>query len=255
MANYYFLIALFPPLSLDAKPDISWKELRELLLLNLTPNDLREVDRLLRPIDLYNIRALWLEQPLDDRGQFTAKQLEEKLLVRDGLPAYLIEFLERYESTADRLLYFSSLFTSLYRDEQPKLKGFLLRYYQFERETRLILTALRAKETGRDLIRELQFEDPYDPFIAEILSQKDAPEYVPPQEYGDLKTLFVDNRSDPRKLHRAILEYRFNKIEEMETNQDFGIDRVLAYVARLLLVESLAELDKEKGKEELSHYE
>jgi hypothetical protein len=91
--------------------------------------------------------------------------------------------------------------------------------------------------------------------IAEILAQKDAPEYIPPKEYEELKNLFMDNHSDPKKLNRAILQFRFNKIEEMEENQDFSINRVLAYIARLMVVEALSELDQEKGKEQLSRYE
>ena len=255
MANYYFLIAAFPPLSLGTKPELTYKELRDLLVLNLSKEDLDKLEELLRPIDLYNLHAFWLGAPLDDRGQLKAKDLEEELLVQEALPDYIIEYLERYESTEDRLRYFSSLYVSLYRDQQPRLKGFLLKYYQFERDLRLVLTGLRAKRVGRDLVRELQFEDPTDPMIAEILAQKDANDYTPPREYEDLKTLFVENSSDPKELNRAILEYRFNKIEEMEEAQDFGIDRVLAYVARFMLAESLAELDKEKGMEQLSQYE
>lgn len=67
----------------------------------------------------------------------------------------------------------------------------------------------------------------------------------------------MDNSSDPRKLERAMLQYRFDKIEEMEEAQDFGIDRVLAYIARLLIVESWFNLDKEQGMialENLSQY-
>jgi hypothetical protein len=256
MANYYFLIAAFPPLTLGVKPDLSYKELNDLLVLNLTPEDLGKLEELLRPIDLYNIRAFWLGAPLDDRGQLKAKDLEEELLVQEALPDYIIEYLERYETTEDRLRYFSSLYASLYRDQQPKLKGFLLKYYQFERDLRLVLTGLRAKRARRDIVRELQFEDPTDPLIAEILAQKDAIDYTPPREYEDLKTLFVENSSEPKELNRAILEYRFNKIEEMEEAQDFGIDRVLAYVVKFMLAESLAELDNnEKGMEQLSQYE
>lgn len=254
MTNYYFLIAAFPPLTLGVKPEISFQQLKEMLQLNLTAQDMRAVTRLLRPIDLYNIRALWMGLPLDERGNFNAQDLEEELLVREALPESLIEYLERYETTEERLRYFSSLFVSLYRDKQTKLKGFLRKIYQFERELRLVLTALRAKEVGRDLVRELQFEDLTDSLVASILAQKDAPEYMPPQEYEDLKTLFVDNRFDPARLHEAILEYRLRKIEEMEEPQDFGIDRVLAYVSRFLLVESLSELSREKGKEQLSEY-
>lgn len=255
--NYYFLLTALPPLTMGVKPELSFKEVREMLRLNLTPADLHLVEKLLRPIDLYNIRALWLGLPLDEKGNFSAKDLEEELLVQGSLPSYLIEFLERYEFLPDRLRNFSSLYTSLYREEIPKLKGFLQRYYEFERELRLVLTALRAKETGRDVVRELQFEDPTDPFVAEILAQRDAPEYAPPKEFEELKGLFSDNYPDPMKLHRAILEYRFDRIWEMEESQDFGIDRILAYVARLLIVEAGTELDEAQGKlavEQLSQY-
>lgn len=255
MPNYYFLITAFPPLTLGMKPELSYKELQDLLVLNLTKEDEEKVKELLRPIDLYNIRAFWLGLPLSDRGDVQVKDLEEELLVRDALPPYMIDFLDRYETTEERLRYFSSLYVSMYRDAQPKLKGFLRRYYQFERELRLILTGLRAKQAGRDLVFELQFEDPTDPIVADLLAQKESSDYIPPIEYEDLKTLFVENSSHPQKLNRAILEYRFNKIEEMEEMQDFGIDRVLAYVAKFLIAESLADLDEEKGKEELRQYE
>ncbi len=250
MTNYYFLITALPVISIGKKPEISFKELMEMLVLNLTSRDLQLVGLLLRPIDLYNIRALWLGFPLDDRGNYKAKELEEALLVKDMLPPYVIDYLDRYESTADRLRYFSSLYVSLFRDEQIHLpnrkNGFLLKYFQFERELRLVLTALRSKKSGRDIVRELQFEDPYDPFVSDILAQKDAAEYTPPKEYEDLKTLFMENSQSPQRLNRAILQYRFEKIEEMEENQDFTIDRVLSYIARLLIVESLDQLDQEK---------
>jgi uncharacterized protein DUF2764 len=259
MANYYFLITALPPVSIGKKPEITFKGLMEMLALNLTPKDLQLVGLLLQPIDLYNMRALWLGFPLDDRGNYKAKELEEALLVKDMLPPYVIDYLERYESTNDRLRYFSSLYVSLFRDEQTHLKGFLKKYYQLEREIRLVLTALRSKKTGRDLVRELQFEDPYEPFVSDILAQKDAADYIPPKEYEDLKTLFMENSSSPQKLNRAILQYRFEKIEEMEENQDFTIDRVLCYIARLLIVESLEQLDLEKetgtiALEQLSQY-
>lgn len=257
MPAYYFVISAFPPIQLGTKPEMSFKEAKDMLALNLSPQDLREAERLLRPIDLYNIRAFWLGLPLDDRGNYSSKDLEEALLVRDRLPLYLVEYLERYESSQDRLRYFSSLYASLFRDEQAKLKGFLKNYFQMEREVRLILTGLRAKQAGRDLVRELQFEDPQDPFIAEILAQKDAPEFTPPREYEDLKTVFIANRSDPQKLDRALLEYRFNRVEEMEEPYDFSIDRILAYLARLLLAESWMQFDRDKGLaavEQLSQY-
>lgn len=253
--NYYFLITAFPPLSIGVKPELSFKELEAYLALNLTEGDLRKVDELLRPIDLYNIHAFWLGAPLDDRGHVKTRELEEELLVQEGLPSYVIDFLERYETTEERLRYFASLYVSMFRSMIPKLKGFLRKYFEFDREVRLVLTGLRAKASGRDLMRELQFEDPTDPLVLEIIAQKDMSDFIPPSGYEDLKNLFTLNYEDPQKLHRAILEYRFQKIEEMEEPMDFGIDRVLAYIAKFLLVEELAGLDKEKGREQLKYYE
>lgn len=226
-----------------------------MLLMNLSKRDWKLFERLLRPIDLHNIRALWLGEALDGRGNFEAKELEEELLVKQDLPAYLIDYLDRYESVEDRLKYFSSLYAFLYQQSEENLSGFLKKYYQFERELRLILTALRSKLVKRDIIRELQFEDPHDPMIALILAQKDTNDFVPPREYEDVKTLFLYNVDDPKKLNQVILQYRFNKLEDMEEPQDFGIDRVLAYVAKMLIVETLFDLNEELGMERLSQYE
>jgi hypothetical protein len=254
MARYYFLGTALPPLTLKVMPEISFKEFRDYVSMNLTAKDFALFLRLLEPIDLYNIKALWLGLPLDDKGTKTSKQLEEALLVRDSLPEYLSDFLDEYESVTDRLRYFPSLYASMYRQE---VKGFLAKYYAFERDVRLVLTALRAKKTGRDILRELQFEDPQDPVIAQILSQKDAPDYMPPMEYEDLKAIFVENSSDPRKLSESVLKYRFERIGEWEENEHFTLDRILAYAARLLILESSFFLDQEKASiavEELSKY-
>lgn len=254
--QYYFVASALPPLSIGAKPELSFQELRELLNLNLTESDLKQVTDLLRLIDLSNIRSFWLGQPLDDRGNVSPKRLEEVILIRE-LPSYILDFLDRYETTEERLRYFSSLYASLFQEMQAKTTGFLQKYYTFEREVRLILTALRAKKTRRDIVRELQFEDPTDPLVMDILSQKDAPDYTPPQEYEALKTLFLKSLSDPKALFRALLEYRFAKIEEMEENEPFSINHLLGYIARLLIVESWAGLNQEQGVaiiEDLSRY-
>ncbi len=255
MSNYYFLIAAFPPLSLETKPELSFKEVKDLLRMNLRPKDYIQVQRLLRSIDLYNIRALWLGEPFDEKGQFSKNELQEELLVRQTLPEYLIEYLAKYETTEERLTFFSSLYVALYQEMIPKARGFLKKYYEFDRELRLILGALRAKLAGKDLIREMQFEDPQDPLIAELLAQKDMPELIVAREYEDLKAKFMENITDPQKLSAAILQYKFDRIEEMDEEYKFGIDRVLNYIARLNVVEELFGQDKEKGMEALSQYE
>lgn len=254
--QYYFVAAALPPLSIGAKPELSFQEFRDLLTLNLTEVDRNKVVNLLRLIDLSNIRSFWLGKPLDERGNVSPKRLEEVLLIRE-LPEYILDFLDRYDTVEQRLRYFSSLYVSFFQEMQAKTTGFLKRYYTFERDIRLILTALRAKRAKRDVVRELQFEDPTDSLVMDILAQKDAADYTPPSDYEELKTLFLKHLSDPKKLYQALLEYRFAKIEEMEQDEPFSIHHLLGYAARLLIVESWAGLNQEKGTamiEDLSKY-
>lgn len=254
MTQYYFLGTSFPPLTIGQTPQVSFDELRELLRMNLTPADWAKFVDLLRLIDLSNVRAEWLGVPFDEQGNFTSLELDEALLVREGLPVFLTDYLDKYDTIEDRLRFFPSLYPALYREMMEKyLSGFLHEYYKLEREIRLTMTALRAKRFHRDVLRELQFEDPTDPMVADIIAQKDAAEYTPPFETQSLKALFTRCADDPKELHKALLEYRFDKLQELEEAGPFTMDAILGYAARLLLVESWNRLDLGKGTELIEH--
>lgn len=248
MGKYFFVVPSLPPLSLDEKPDLSFHELIARLQMSLSRSDLAKVKVIRQFVDLCNIRALLMEEPIDLHGNLNEKELDEALLVHANLPDYVFEFLERYEKTSDKIRNFSGLIALFFNEEIPKHKGFLRAYLQFEREWRLVLVGLRAKMMGRDVARELQFEDPQDPLVAQILAQKDSDRYEPPAEYADLKELITACAYDPLAEHRAFAEYRFKKVEEMTEAHPFSIDQILSYMIQLMIIESIEELDKEKGK-------
>jgi hypothetical protein len=248
MNRYPFIAASLPDIQIGSRPEISFKEMEDLLALNLMNWDRKKVEELLELVDIDNIKALWLGLPLHSAGSMNAKELEEAILVKDFLPSFVIEFLERYETTEQRLDHFPALYTGLYQQMDLASDDFIRSYYAFEREVRLVLAALRAKQMKRDLVLELQFEDTHDPFVMQILVQKDAPDYFPPQEYEALKDLFMENHLDPMKLYRSLLQYRFDKILEIEGQyQSFTIDRILGFLARLMMVEMWNQLDEQKG--------
>jgi len=249
MARYYFLLSSLPELSLGGQADITFEQFKTMLELNLTPQDLSQARLFLSLIDLRNIRALWLKEPLDPRGSLNEKELDEALLVQDFLPPFVFDFLDRYESVKDRLHYSSFLFFHFFTYVSEEHSGFLQAYFQQEREIRLVLAALRAKKTHRDIAYELQFEDPTDPLVAHILAQKDMEEYEPPREFEKLKLIFKENYLAPRKLALAFLEWRFAMIVELEERFPFfSIDRVLGYMARLYAYENWNSLDEAQGR-------
>ena len=245
--NYYFVAPSLPPLSCQDKPEITFEELVIRLSVCLSKRDLEQTVVLRRFVDMYNIRALQMEEPIDSRGNLNEKDLDEALLVHFVLPDYVFEFLDQFEKVSDKIRNFPGLLARFFNEEIPKRKGFLHDYLKFERECRLVLVGLRAKQLGRDVAQELQFEDPTDPLVAHILAQKDSDRYDPPAEYADLKELIASCCMDPWAEHKVFAEYRFRKIEEIAKGDLFSIDRILSYMAQLMILENSQELDKERG--------
>jgi hypothetical protein len=248
MNKYYFLVPSLPPLSLKERPEITFQKLKELLRVNLSKGDLAKTEVLKRLVDINNIRALWQEEEIDPRGNLNEKELDEALLTHAHLPEYVFDYIGQFEKVSDRIKNISGLMARFFQEEIPLQKGFLKRYLTFEREWRLVMVGLRAKQTGRDVARELQFEDFSDPLVAQILAQKDSGSYEPPAEYAELKEILDSCAYDPWEEHRLFAKWRFAKIEEMAGSALFSVDQVLAYMAQLMLVEYANELDEERGK-------
>jgi len=249
MTNYYFLATLLPDLQIGVPPEIDFNELAILLNANLSKSDLDKIYTIQRYYDIQNIRSFWREEQLSYRGNFDENELEEAFLTQSGLPDYVYEFEERYDSKKDRLHHFTSLISSYFNEEIPKATGFLREYLEFERGFRLVLTGLRSKFLKRNIMTELQYENPDDDLVAQLIAQKDATEYEPPEKFAEVKPLFEEYCEKPFQLHKMISEYRFEKITEMLGADFFTIDRVLAYMAKLIIVEKWLELDKKKGME------
>lgn len=254
MANYYFVAPSLPELVLGGRPDITFEEFQNRLEVNLTKEDFKKTLILRRFIDLNNIRSLLLEQPIDPRGTLNEKELDEALLIRNILPSYVFEFLDQYDQPLDIVKNFSGLLTRFFKEEIAAHEGFLRDYLIFERNWRLVMLGLRAKELGRDVVRELQFEDFSDPIVAQILAQKDAEQYEPPVEFMELKEILTSCGSDPWERYKAFAAWRFHKIEEMVKRPLFSIDWILAYMAQLIIVEDWNELDGGRGKLILENY-
>lgn len=252
MTEYYFLASLLPPLEIGHVPALGFKELKVLLETNLTAPDKVYVRKLLRLIDLENLRAYWAKEPFDPRGNVQEDQMEQALLnvqwpVGEEFPYYLQDFLSKYHSVEDRLVHFPLLMTLFFEYEIENEKGFIREFFTFQREMRLVMLGFRAKKLGRQVAAELQYEDVSDPIVAQILAQKDAKTYEPPFEYNELKPIFEEFSESPLELYKAIYTYQFNHIIELWGGEIFTLDRILNYLARLILVERWLELDIQKG--------
>ncbi|MBA3239190.1 MAG: DUF2764 family protein [Parachlamydiaceae bacterium] len=254
MGNYYFVGTILPELQIGVPPEISFEEFMQLLKDNLENHDL-QLTRILRSYyDIENMRSLWKEEPLDPFANLDANDLDDALFHPELLDSYVRTFLETHESKEARLRYFPQLLAAYFYNESNSTTGFIKRYLQFERKLRLIQTAFRAKKLNRELAEEIQFENPEEDFIQQLLAQKDAATFEPPPGFEELKTVFEEHYSSPIDLHKALCEYRFQKVAELGGDDVFTIDRILAYMVQLILVERWQELDSEKGNKLVDIY-
>lgn len=249
MSNYYFLGTILPELRIGEPLEITFKEFNQLLYDNLSASDYAKSETLRNFYGLYNLLAHWKGITLDPVGNLSESDLEEALVTRSVLPPYVFEYIDKYESPQERLRHFPELLSTFFKKEISRASGAFKTYLIIERDLRLILLAFRAKKLGRDPIPELQYEDPEDEIVAQIIAQKDSHNYEPPEKYEELKPLFEKYYNEPLELQKALAEYRFQKLDELIGLDLFSLDRILAYMVKLIIAEKWQHLDKQKGLE------
>ncbi len=249
MTNYYFLAAILPEIRFGDPLEITFDELNLLLDENLTDEDKKKINTLRLLFDIENIRSLWWHEPINPYGKFNQVELEDAILTRIGLPVYVYAFIDQYKNVAECLHHFPELISRFFNEEIAHTHNFLREYLIFERGLRLVLASFRAKALGRDLLKELQYEDPEEPLVAQILAQKDSKTYEPPQDFEDLKGLFQEHYNDPLALHKALCEYRFAKIESMLGFDMVSSSRIVGYYIEFALAANWLMLDERQGTE------
>ncbi|OGN59421.1 MAG: hypothetical protein A3F40_02655 [Chlamydiae bacterium RIFCSPHIGHO2_12_FULL_27_8] len=246
--NYYFLGSSLPSLDLKKKPEISFEEFLLLCEMNLSKEDLNKINLLRKYIDLLNLRLYWQNNKIDKRGLFNVKQIENIFLTKDDFFDFVFDFIEKYQKTEDRVLYFSFLQTSFYHYVFENESGFLTFYFSLIRRTNIVLTALRAKRQNRDILKEFQFEDKTDDLIIFFISQKDSAKIEILKEDEKILNIYENNISNPRKLNYELLKYLFNEIEHFAETKIFKIDQILSFAVMHMISEDFNRLDFEEGK-------
>lgn len=249
MSKYYFLCAALPPLDLAMPPPISVLEVKEQLFVGLSPSDYKTIDLWLSYIDLINLSALFWSDPIDLRGHFESEAaLQEAVVMKSGFVDSAIDFLDKYTTQEDRRRFSSRLLSDFFRESIPKATGVMKELLTLEYHLRLLMTAWRAKRYGKDLSKEFEFEDPQDPFVSELLMQQNEVHFGFPYEYEELELVFA-YISDPAKVMRKWLEYRYNRLNGWGESKPFDLDCLLIYFIQLSIVEDLHRLSPPEGKQ------
>ena len=257
--NYYYLVAGLPDLILDDKKlHLSSVDLRSYLEEQLHPSDFHLVKLFFLPWDHENLLGLLYEDVVewDERGNFSRDFMEQladkkqfELIETIEIPDYLIDFTERYHSDEEDLPKSKAIkvltegWYNLLRNSGNDFVEELARYKQ---NMANIMLALNGRK------HDIPYEDAIigDDEITAALKKSRSRDFGLSNEINEMETIVqifeIDNILDREmKLDNQLWKF----LDEATFFNYFTIEKVLAFVQKLFIVERWFVLDKEKGQQ------
>ncbi len=247
MSHFFYTASSLPQLYCGVQPEITFFHLLEVLEENLSSKEFERVNEIREFLDVLNIKRLLKGQAIDNRGVKTEKELDRCVVECEGFHSAVLEFLYTYESREERLKHFTELLSSYLVAKSEETSGFTRKYFYYERLLRLSLVGYRCAKRGGDIVEELKFEDPRDPFVASLIAQKDTTHFEFPFELEELTEQLVQARN-PIDEYRVLFEHQFAFAEGEGQNSVFSLDYLLAYLVQLIAVENWEATSEETGK-------
>ena len=257
--NYYYLVAGLPDLIMeDRKLAFSSVSFREMLQQDVHPQDLKLVSLFYLPFDHLNVLSrLYDEEPtFDERGNFSAEEIEEltdkkSFETAEGfnLPDYIVEFVEEFfndEEKPSRVSAERRLTKEYYTHLQSTGNSFLNDYVRFELNMRNVLTALNGRKFDMDVTGDIIGDSD----IEHALKKSRTRDFGLANDVDNLEAL-IQLHEIPNLLERELKmdTMRWNFLDEATFFNYFTIEKVLAFVIKVFIVERWLSLDADKGKE------
>ena len=232
MASRFFLVPFLPSLTFDAQPEISLHELEFFLRLNLSATEMETVHQLYMLYDLENIRAFFAGLPMTAIGKNSHEDLRDQLENEECSIPGVPEFFAEYKTPAERAANAHLLPRYFFTHTSSDLPSFIREYFQFEHLGRLLMAHLRAEALGK--VFEVEPEE----VGFDIHDQKAWPEVFAP-----LVTIWHTRHHNPKELEEAVSEWKFQILGSLiEDCPPFSLNRVLAYILQLRILESRREM-------------
>ena len=257
--NYYCLISSLPDWKLDdRKPLMNSLLFKEMLDEELHPADFKYVLWLYLPFDHANIlnRLYKKESAFDERGKYSIEMVEHITnginVANDpslGVEPYLEDFILRFfddDEKPARVEAEKELATGWYAMLKESNNDFLIQYADFEQQSRNVFTALLGRKFDIPVANSLVGEHD----MVEALKKSRARDFGLSGEIGHLDQLlqiFEMTNLQEREMRLDIL--RWNFYEEVTFFHYFSVEKILAFVLKLFVVERWSALDEKRGRE------
>ncbi len=232
--KYYFLVSYLPELSReDKKIKIRFGDL--LAEKNqIAEEDWLEVEHILLARDIF-----LLERLRSGREVEVEYTLDDPRLLKELVEYSQVGVMERWGPREINLLW------EMYYDHviEATKSDFLRGYFQFEKDLRNIVAAVRARKRGLTVSDHMVGESD----VVDLLQRAGGEDFGLGREYPWIDRLL--QAKDPIQFDEAVEEALWEYIEEQTEQTDFEFDIVLAYLLKLQLMERRLSMSTEQGME------
>lgn len=256
MSNYYALVAGLPNITFeDSKLTYSIEAFRAEIEGLLTKKDKKLIDLFFLKFDNSNL-LLFLKDPdssLDPRGNFPHHEMVDMVqTIKDescakNIPPYFIPFIKGYaEEKLPQVVAAEDWLSSLYYGFAMKCKNsFVSRWFELNLNINNILTAFTCNRYDMD--KELYIVG--DNEVAEIIRTSNARDLGLTNYVSYLPELQrISEEPDLMEREKKIDLLKWNWIEENTFFNYFSIERIVAYLLQLEMIERWVSLDWELGE-------
>ncbi|MFA8435327.1 MAG: DUF2764 family protein [Marinifilaceae bacterium] len=254
--KYYCLVAGLPDLFFNENNHrLSSLDFRNELKHQLSKTDYNLARLLYLPHDNKNLLNLVFEQnePFCLLGNYDKKFLERQITEPVEVPDYMIRFLRWTKNleTREVNLQIENKLHSLYYEyvvEKTKNK-FLTEWFQFEMNSKNILTAFNCKQFNYQPEKHLIQAGENNLVYSLLINGRLKPELFE-EELPFANQLFrvAESTISPEEKEKAIDKILWDYLDEHTFFHYFTIEKILSYIIKLGIVERWMKLDAETGK-------
>ncbi|MBD3272569.1 MAG: DUF2764 family protein [Elusimicrobia bacterium] len=248
--KYYYFVTSLPDIDFDSEQHaISVEEFIDLCRENCAADDFRVISLIQLDVDNKNIiRRLKKEDGFTPGGIFSDDELEEKLAHPDTMPEYMQSFVESLSRPLSRRD--EDRLALSYIDFCSDQNDFLRQFFMFDRTLKNFTTAVLERKLKKNFI---EFIVGHDEYTTDMMRYSNMADFGLGAELAyTTRVMEMIDAEAYYELERYEDRLRFEKIDELNRFNYFGIDHILGYCIKLHIRERWAQLQHDRGRHRLS---
>ncbi len=225
---------------------------RDELKTMLHPADYRLTEKLFLPFDNTNLLNLLEknDKPFLEKGNHTKEQLEDNIREPSDLPEYMQRFILAYKAKEPIMpdMMPENELASLFYDHinKEEKNPFLRDWFQFELTIKNVLTALNARKHKVPYEHQIIGTDE----ISETIRKSHARDFGLGTELDYMEELTaISKKEDVKEKEQAVDQLKWKHLDEEVFFHYFTIERILAFMIKLGMIERWMSIDKDHSNE------